>query len=66
MVRLHPETVKVEDAQWDITVSEPIKEPSDSFLVIVGSKAFRASVYFPQTFPKAKRNHNLLVVNQRL
>jgi hypothetical protein len=30
----------MEDAQWDVTVTESIKEPSDGLLVIVGRKAF--------------------------
>jgi hypothetical protein len=40
LIRLHPEAIEMEDTQWDVTVTESIKEPGDGLLVIVGRKAF--------------------------
>lgn len=35
LVRFHPETIEVEDAQRDISVSETVQEAGDGFLVVV-------------------------------
>ena len=62
LIRLHPEAIEMEDTQWDVTVTEPIKEPSDGLFVIVGREAFTgmsdSSIWLLKTnkYPKLTRS----------
>lgn len=55
----------MEDAQGDIAVTEPIKESSDGFFVVVGRETFKT---LSVSFIHCKANYipNSLVVSQRL
>lgn len=66
LIGLHPEAIEMEDAQWDVAVTEPIKESSDGLFIVVGREAFITLLASFILLPRATDIPNSLVVSQRL
>lgn len=62
VIGFHPETVKVKHSERNVTITETVKEPSDSILIVVCCKAFQV-VSLSET---THQHQDSLVVSQRL
>lgn len=66
LVGLHPEAVKMEYAQRDISITETVQETGNGFFIVIRREAFEVSTTNFNKHSSERGQEDILVVSQRL